>query len=227
MAFNCFFECNMTLFVQSSTLYGLFTGAENRVAGGEGSIGFYGSLTADSVHRIFSLFKQHGTFDGSSRLVDVGAGLGRPLLHAYYLEGIHDICGIEIDPVKCIKAEAFAERVGRTLQERHLIPQTMEFTYPLVCSAIEDIQTIEPATHLFTFWEGWSHISKSSLGDLFRESHTLQLAAIIQRAVREDPAHFFEDEYGFGPIECIQSMAVTMSGSGRKFVAYIMRKKCS
>lgn len=210
--------------VTVESLYGIFTGAENRVAGGEGTIGIYGSLTGASVQRIYDGMRLHTGFDTDSCLLDVGSGLGRPLLHAYYIEGIQQVHGIEIDPVKCIKAEAFAERVWRTLQERHRIPTTMSLYHDVTCTAIEDIHTIDPVTHVFAFWEGWAHASKSSLGTLFANSTTVKALVIIQRSI-QIPEEVFEEEYEFGPVNIMDTIAVVMSGSGRKFTAYIISKR--
>ena len=55
-------------FFRMQSLYRIFTSAENRVAGGEGIVGVYGSLTGSSMSRIFSSMKMHSGFDEDSIL---------------------------------------------------------------------------------------------------------------------------------------------------------------
>lgn len=57
----------------------------------------------------------------SSCLVDIGAGLARPLLHAAIVPGVRKTVGIEVDSIKVIKAEAFVERVCTRLRKKGLV----------------------------------------------------------------------------------------------------------
>lgn len=218
-------KCVMSALLSRSRLYGVFTKAENSVAGGEGLVGMYGSLTGASMDHIFDVLKESADFGPASALVDIGSGLGRPLLHAYYMEGIARIRGIEIDSLKCVKAKAFAERVEKVLKERRLVLSDRRCFYDITCDAIESIDSIDPATHAFTFWEGMSGESKGVIGRLFCNSETVHTIVIVQRAVRADPVAFFRDAYDFGHINLLATLNVTMAGSGRKFVAYILCKK--
>jgi hypothetical protein len=54
----------------------------------------------------------------SSALLDVGAGLGRPLLHARVSHGVQRLYGVEIDRVKVAKAEAFLTQASAALSAR-------------------------------------------------------------------------------------------------------------
>lgn len=200
------------------TLYKIFTGAENRVAGGEGIVGVYGSLAGSSMHRIFSTMKMYGHMDDTSVFLDVGAGLGRPLLHAFYVEGVTNVRGIEIDAVKCIKANAFADRVGMILHERNIIPIPPAKPLDIWCEAVESLQTLDPVTHVYSFWEGFAYDVREKIATLCRDSVTVRTVAIVQRAVR-DHTDILGD--GFSLVACFP---VTMSGSRRRFSAYIFSK---
>jgi hypothetical protein len=197
-----------------TTLYRIFTSAENRVAGGEGVVGVYGSLAGSSMQRIFSTMKTRCDFDVSSTFLDIGAGLGRPLLHAIYLEGVTQVQGIEIDHVKCMKAEAFADRVGMILHERNLT-RTPSIIPEIVCESIEDVGTIEPATHVYSFWEGIPAHVQEKIVFLCNESTTLRSIAVVQRRVC-NPHTLIGDGFAL-----VDSFPVTMSGSRRQFVAYM------
>ena len=80
---------------------------QNNLGGGEGVEGLYGSITGSFMQRILSCMRQHCGLGPDSHLLDVGAGLGRPLLHALFTEGVGAASGLELDAVKCMKAEAF------------------------------------------------------------------------------------------------------------------------
>ena len=58
-------------------LYSTMTSLENRLGGGEGLEGCYGSITEKNMQKIFESMKKHTQFDQSSILIDIGAGLGR------------------------------------------------------------------------------------------------------------------------------------------------------
>ena len=196
------------------TLYRIFTGAENKVAGGEGLVGIYGSLTGASMQRIFSTLKTDCGFNERSVFLDIGAGLGRPLLHAAYVEHVSEVMGIEFDSIKCMKADAFAEQVGRVLQERNLIH--MPPVIPtILCQSIEHVDTIEPATHVFSFWEGIPYDMRERVAMLCRESSTFRSIAVVQRST-PNPTEIMGNDFVL-----IDSFPVTMSGSGSKFVAYV------
>ena len=50
---------------------------QNKLGGGEGIEGIYGSITKKGTQRIFSSLQYNTGFGRNSVLVDVGAGLGR------------------------------------------------------------------------------------------------------------------------------------------------------
>ncbi|DBA79533.1 TPA: hypothetical protein ACH3X1_008235 [Trebouxia sp. C0004] len=171
---------------------------------------------------LHSLSKSCG-LDQTSRLVDIGAGLGRPLLHALISPGVASGFGIEIDQIKCSKADAFLRRSAAALSSRGLAGK--DFAVPEVqCSAIEKIRTLEPATHAYSFWEGVPINAKCAFGCLFAASKTLKAVAVVQRAMRQaQPAEVMKD-LGFGLLHLVASFPVSMSGSGRSFTAYVFSK---
>ena len=85
-------------------LYNVMRSMENKLGGGEGIEGIYGSITQTGCSKIMHSLGKWGLKQGAT-LVDIGAGLGRPLLHALYANEIKNSWGIEIDPVKCDKAK--------------------------------------------------------------------------------------------------------------------------
>ena len=50
---------------------------QNKVGGGEGLEGIYGSITQQGMTEVLTAFQQHSQLDAESVLVDIGSGLGR------------------------------------------------------------------------------------------------------------------------------------------------------
>jgi hypothetical protein len=76
---------------------------QRRLGGGEGVEGIYGSITQKGTQRILTSLHHNCGLGPDSVLVDIGAGLGRPLLHAMHSHGIKGGFGIELDTVKVAK----------------------------------------------------------------------------------------------------------------------------
>lgn len=55
---------------------------QNKLGGGEGIEGLYGSLTRTGMQKVLHSLSKSCGLDKSSRLVDVGAGLGRYVANA-------------------------------------------------------------------------------------------------------------------------------------------------
>lgn len=59
------------------TLAHLAFASQNKLGGGEGIEGLYGTLARSGMQRVLDCMQQHCDLEPSSRLVDVGAGIGR------------------------------------------------------------------------------------------------------------------------------------------------------
>jgi hypothetical protein len=93
------------------------------------------------------------------------------------------------------------------------------------CSSIEDMKSLDPATHAYSFWEGVPVEARVRFGRLFSSSKTLKSVAVVQRSMRkDDPAEEMDALYGFGSLVLVGTFPVSMSGSGRNFMAYIFNK---
>ena len=198
---------------------------ENRVGGGEGVEGIYGSITETGVSKIMEALAECSGLGPSSTLVDVGAGLGRPLLHAMLAQGVSRAWGIEVDPVKCQKARVFMEKSLELLSEKSPSVSVDKIECPIVdCSPIETIKSLDPATHVYTFWEGIPSVAKRALARLFCASRTCKAIALVQRAMRNKDPLLELHALGFARVKVVDSFAVKMSGSGRTFRAYVVCK---
>ena len=272
---------------------------QSRLGGGEGFEGLYGSITRTGTARVLSSLTRHSGLDSDSHLVDVGAGLGRPLLHALADPGVAMASGVELDPVKCEKAEAFAVQARAALllrkktktkehveekktaekadnddgggrgdeseeqeEEREEETWTLPAVPDIQCCPVEALPSLDPATHVYSFWEGVPPRARAAFGELVARSRTVRGVAVVQRAMRsrggngggggggqenaaaEDAENDGESEpspsssspsssipeavmrdYGFGKLELRDSFAVSMSGSGRSFRAYVFSRE--
>lgn len=173
------------------------------------------------TQRVLACMQAHCGLDEGSCLVDIGAGLGRPLLHALLSVGICSAWGVEIDSIKCLKAEAFLRQVAAVLRGRGTAPPDLVLPH-IACTPIECLRTLDPATHAYSFWEGVPVDARVAFGSLFAASSTLRSVAVVQRSMRcPDPAAAMNEWYGFGALTLVGEFIVAMSGSGRQFVAYV------
>lgn len=208
-------------------LYSVMQTTESQLGGGEGVEGLYGSITRNGTQEVLDGLAAHACLCEDSILVDIGAGLGRPLLHAAVSHGVRQSFGIELDKVKCDKALAFGNRVLDALKRFQCDqqPELVLGNSPVVlCSPIEAVATLSPATHAYTFWEGVCSEARQALGALFASSKTLGAISMVQRTMRCDPVAEIEG-YGFGPVKLVGTCKVAMSGSGRRFTAYTFVKE--
>jgi len=210
-----------------STLYRIMNAVENNIGGGEGVEGLYGSITGASMERVLrsmeTLTGLH-TKQQPTVLMDVGSGLCRPLIHALVTGRASSCTGVEVDSIKCVKAEAFSTQVKRRIVKKGMNFKS-DWDMDIVCSGIESLGTLNPVTHVYSFWEGVPVDARLGLGRLFKESRTALSICVVQRAMRHDsPAEVMDEEYGFGPLQLLDSFRVSMSGSGRSFMAYVFIK---
>jgi len=198
---------------------------QNNIGGGEGVEGLYGSIRGASMEKILQCMKKRCNLDDKSHLLDVGSGLCRPLVHAMVTAHVGQTTGVEIDRIKCMKAEAFCSQMKKQVYgKKYGVACTVSMP-EIRCSSIEDMKSLDPATHAYSFWEGVPVEARVRFGRLFSSSKTLKSLAIVQRSMRkEDPAEEMDALYGFGALVLVGTFPVSMSGSGRNFMAYVFNK---
>ncbi|MEW5307451.1 MAG: hypothetical protein WDW36_009846 [Sanguina aurantia] len=211
--------------VTVDALYHVMQSIENKLGGGEGVEGVYGSITQTGMQKVINCLVNNCKLGSRSVLVDIGAGLGRPLLHALLDPGVAEVFGVEMDSVKVQKAVAFGPQVLRQMDQRGILPLGHRLQPPEIrCASVEQVSSLEPATHAYSFWEGVPASGKEAFGKLFAKSRSLKAVAVVQRAIRKEDPSTYMSELGFGPLLLLKSFPVNMSGSGRSFTAYIFSK---
>jgi len=176
--------------------------------------------------------------DRRSVVVDVGSGLGRPLLHAVVSHGCRGALGIELDPVKTHKARHLCRETLRRLDGDGIDGHRAAPT--LVWADVGALTALGPCTHAYSFWEGVPPTARRAFGRLFASSSTLHTLTVVQRGIRgvggkgegdrdnmvdNIVARTLTRDAAFpAGLELIDDASVAMSGSGRRFRAYTLRR---
>lgn len=124
-------------------LYKLLNSVEARIGGDSGLLGMSGSVSGPHLSKIFGVMG----LDEDSHLLDIGAGLGRPILHALVEHGCRQVSGIEFDGMKFAKAQTV---ISRVLPIEHQVRTCLHHRDVL------DLQTLDELdptiTHLFSLY---------------------------------------------------------------------------
>ena len=186
-------------------------------------MGVYGSIQGRHMQRVFAALHLHCGLGPTSHFVDAGAGLGKPLIHAALLERIPKVTGYEFDPIKCQKAAAFAKLVYRRVSP--LDVNADGTATPIIHeTSIASLQSLQGATHLYSFWEGWSPEDKKALSALVSQANPAVLGiAIVQRGIKTT-GDVAQTVFQFENFSLVDSFPVAQAGSGRHFVAFIFKR---
>jgi hypothetical protein len=98
----------------------------------------------------------------------------------------------------------------------HKLPLLLSLSRPCPRTSshttLHQIQTLDPCTHAYSFWEGVPIDARVAFGQLFAASRSLRAVAVVQRSMRAaDPAEVMA-EFAFGELQLVQSFPVSMSG---------------
>ena len=197
----------------------ILTKHENDIGGDGGCVGVSGSITPHGMHTIFHSMKSVLGDAPSIGFLDIGAGIGRPMVQSLLGYDVGAPTGIEIDAIKCEKSKEF---IARTL--RNLLADTNVPMPSIHHRALEDVGELPPASCIYSFWEGMPPTTKKKLGTLVSHAPSIKCVAVVQKSMRsEDPATLMKTLYQFENLEFVTSFPVSMCGSRQKFVAYIFR----
>ena len=145
------------------------------------------------------------TLSEGSCLFDAGHGLGIPFYILHNRSLINNFIGCEICPLKAWKStemrrilEPFFIKIGKPLS---LV------SIKLLCCSVECLANLdtglEPTTHVYAAWEGWSPTSMEALGTLFSRTTSAMYLVLVQKGNREGcqnmPAHL--KGLGFGELQ--------------------------
>lgn len=88
------------------------------------------------------------------------------------------------------------------------------------------MQSLQGATHIYSFWEGWSQEDKETLGALVSEAlPAVQGLAIVQRGLKKkNVSDIGKNVFHLQRFSLVDSFPVAQAGSGRHFMAFIFKR---
>lgn len=202
--------------VTTKRLFGLMNAVTNQLGGGEGQQGTFGTLAPAGSQKVMDALAVHTGMGRASKLLDVGAGLGHPLVHAVHDVGVARARGLEVDPVKVKKAEAFIDRVYSRAGMTGPKPYVERADVGSRTAPIDD-------THIFSFWKGINTADRAALGSLAAKDTNLKGVAVIDHGMGRDPVGYMRS-LGFPPMTLTDKLdALKISGSGATFTGYVFK----
>lgn len=197
-------------------LYKRIGQVERAIGGDSGIIGMSGSVVRLDLAKILCSMG----IDSSSHLLDVGSGLGRPMLHALHA-GAARASGIEFDIMKHRKCQTV---ISRILPVEDQI-RTCCHHGDVLC--LDSLATLDPTiTHIFSFWEGINIDAREAVGRLVTKSRQagsgISTVAFVQAHV-EHLESYMDELFFPRDLKLVDTFPVTMIGSASRFKAYIFK----
>lgn len=202
---------------------------EGFLGGDSGTQGYGGSLKVSSMAELFQRLLPDPLESTSNRIfLDAGCALGKPLFLALHY-GFTRAFGFELDPNKCIKAITLRDRMLVWLRSRGIDWSREGDNLKVMCASVAHIPTLEPATHVYAAWQGWSFRDKKKLGKKFRRSATAEHIVLVERNIAPDLTKHKEfRKLGFGDVEQVgEKISVQMANGMTALSAYVLRKRAS
>ncbi|BFZ54319.1 hypothetical protein PYCC9005_001353 [Savitreella phatthalungensis] len=203
-------------------LYRRLKVVEHAIGGDGGLIGMSGSLNGRAMSKVLEAM----AVDSRSHFLDIGSGLGRPMLHALVEHGCVQVSGIEFDELKFSKAQTVIDRI------LPIDRQIRTCLYHRDVMTIESLDELDPTfTHLFSFWEGINIDAREAVARLVRRSWEdpsrpadaprIRSFAFVQS--NEIKPQEYVAELGFPPNYTLdQKFPVSMLGSFSQFQCFVL-----
>ena len=84
-----------------ATAYSLIKKVTGTLGGGAQFGPIFGELTEHAMQRVVEAFKQKCGLDRTSRLLDIGGGIGKPVIHVAQDPGVRVAIGVEVEETRC------------------------------------------------------------------------------------------------------------------------------
>ncbi|CCG82509.1 protein of unknown function [Taphrina deformans PYCC 5710] len=211
-----FLDIDTTMPTNSEDLYRRINKVERGIGGDAGVIGMSGSVARLDLDKILSVM----ALDSKSHFLDIGSGLGRPMLHALQF-GAAQASGIEFDSIKHCKSQTVIDRVLPVEQQ---IKTCVHHGDVLALGSLNDLGC--DISHIFSFWEGINIDAREAVGRLvaknWQKSKTVTTVAFVQSHV-EHLQSYMKELYFPAQLKLVDTFPITMIGSAAKFRAYIFK----
>ncbi len=192
------------------------------LGGGGGHIGVYGTLNLASTLKVLRCWSSIGISLDNGHVLDYGCGLARFLIHTMrHFPNLKAAYGVECDAVKCEKALSCLKH---TAGMSNTFPPTEKIV--IICNqdGDNDVVSLEPATHVYTCWQGFNDEDKRGLGLAFRASATAKVLTIVQKSSSDIQREL--ELLGFGRLDMVgdSPISVRLAGGCDQLQAYTMTK---
>lgn len=91
-----------------ATAYSLIKKVTGTLGGGANNGPIYGELTEHALQRVVEVLKQMCGLDRTSRFLDVGGGIGKPVIHLAQDPGVRVAIGVEVEETRCKVIKKYA-----------------------------------------------------------------------------------------------------------------------
>lgn len=214
---NAFPASKTFLTPQVKSVYKIVNASTNSVGGNADGGAAYGENTMVSMQRVVDALIDTGDFDHNSRLIDIGAGLGKPNLHVAQDPGCRLSIGIELLELRwrlsIIVLKNFLNKVSEDPKKDEELHGNTNFLW----GDIEKAETLDPFTHIYQFDLAFPPDLQSQIAKKFNESiHSKYLISFR-------PEYRVVDEYGYN-VKLITSVKTSMHGSKENHTAYIYKR---
>jgi hypothetical protein len=207
--------------------------------GGNGHTGaIYGELTMGAMQKVINLMVDKCELTHKSRVIDVGAGLGKPNLHFAQDPACRLSLGVELEELRWKLSmfifEGIVSEMSNDIKQKTVGPETKDtdddgdssmtvMSVPLhggvnfVHGDIDDATTTDPFTHIYQFDLGFPPPLQQSIAKKFNES------IHAQYLVSYRPPRRVIEEYGYA-VEFIDQCLTSMFGSSENHTAYFYKR---
>lgn len=195
-----------------STAYSIFSKSTGALGGGGDGGPIYGELTRKSMEKVVRAMAEQCGLGAQSRLLDIGAGLGKPNVHAALLP-VEISYGVEVSRVRWELCMHVMKLLLASTEE-HLAAAAAKCHFD--CSDITAAHTLDPFTHIYMFDVGFPPALMIHIATAFNASTT--------------PGHLvcFKNEhlilgYGFD-VELVTKFPTSMHGSSEGHHCYVYKR---
>lgn len=194
-------------------LYSIVRRHTGGVGGNADGGAIYGEMTMGSFQRLSDFLVEYCEFGPESCFLDVGAGLGKPCLHAALSPGVKLSYGIELVPLRW---QLSLHNLVNVMREAPVFNSQGKPSVFFQCGNVDDAASLDPFTHVFMYDIGFSPYTLGRLASVFNNSTTPRYLVSFQKP--KDTIH----AYGF-MVRAIGTCVTSMSGSNERHTAYIYR----
>ena len=188
------------------------------LGGGGSGEAIYGEMTEFAMQRVVNTMKTECEFTKDSIFLDIGSGVGKPSLHVTQDPGVRLSMGIELKKERCFLSQNVLLRLLKNNDKRNINLNNIQRCWFKDGNILEE-NSINPATHVYSFDIGWLDKEYCWVAYLFNTSLTCRWYICYKKP------HEMES-FGF-QVELVSTLTgMSQHGSNSKaYPCYFYKKK--